>query len=334
MPIAAPGTTEDAAETTRADELVARLLDGQPAALARAITAVENQTPDARLILKRIQPHLGKALVVGFTGPPGAGKSTLINAYVKELRGRGKTVCVLAVDPSSPISGGAILGDRIRMSSHTGDPGVFVRSLASRGHLGGLSRTAARVLDVMDASGRDVIVIETVGAGQSEVEIAGVASTKVVVCAPGLGDDIQAIKAGILEIADILVVNKCDMAQAENTKRQLKAMLHLRRESAWAVPVLGTTATDFAGLSELADMVEAHDDTMRDNQENKGTHRIDPRQRIRKVLAETMAHFIEDRLSVLESPAFIDILDAVQGGDLAFDEAGRKIFENNILYDE
>jgi LAO/AO transport system kinase len=318
----------------RARDLATKLIDGQPAALARAITAVENQTTDARIILKQIQPHLGKALVVGFTGPPGAGKSTLINAYVKELRARGKTVCVLAVDPSSPISGGAILGDRIRMSTHAADSGVFVRSLASRGHLGGLSRTAARVLDVMDASGRDVIVIETVGAGQSEVEIAGVAGTKVVVCAPGLGDDIQAIKAGILEIADILVVNKFDMIHALNTKRQLEAMLHLRKESEWTVPVLGTTATNFEGIAALADAIEAHDETMRGTQKNRGAHRIDPRQRIRKVLAETLANFIEDKLMEMESAAFTDIFDAVQSGEMTFDEAGRKVLESGILYED
>ncbi len=305
---------------------IEQLIAGKPAALARAITAVENQTADSRKILKEIQPHLGNALVVGFTGPPGAGKSTLINAYVKELRSRGKTVCVLAVDPSSPISGGAILGDRIRMAEHTGDTGVFVRSLASRGHLGGLSRTAARVLDVMDASGRDVIVIETVGAGQSEVEIAGVAGTKVVVCAPGLGDDIQAIKAGILEIADVLVVNKCDMPHAENTKQQLKNMLHLRQASDWDVPVLGTTATNFVGLPGLADAIEAHDETIRGS-----SHKVDPQQRIRKVLAETLAHTIEDRLLLGTDSALVKILDALQAGELNFDEAGEKILENGLL---
>ncbi|MCW9036016.1 MAG: methylmalonyl Co-A mutase-associated GTPase MeaB [Rhodospirillales bacterium] len=303
-----------------------QLIAGKPSALARTITAVENQTPEARYILKGIQPHIGNALVVGFTGPPGAGKSTLINAYVRELRNRGKTVCVLAVDPSSPISGGAILGDRIRMAEHTGDAGVFVRSLASRGHLGGLSRTAARVLDVMDASGRDVIVIETVGAGQSEVEIAGVAGTKVVVCAPGLGDDIQAIKAGILEIADVLVVNKSDMPQAENTKRQLRTMLHLRQASDWNVPVLGTVATTFEGLPELADTIDNHDEALRG-----ADHKIDPHQRIRRVLAETLAHAIEDKLMGSSDPALIEVLNDVQSGELNFDEASQKLLEQMKL---
>jgi LAO/AO transport system kinase len=178
---------------TFAEDMVARLRAGERVALARAITAVENETAGAAGILRAIQPHLGHARVHGFTGPPGAGKSTLVDAYITELRKRGLSVGVIAVDPSSPISGGAILGDRVRMTSHGLDPEVFVRSIAARGHLGGLSATTAFVVDVMDAAGKDVIVIETVGAGQSEVEVAQVADTKVVVCAPGAGDDVQAI---------------------------------------------------------------------------------------------------------------------------------------------
>ena len=302
------------------------LMDGDRASLARAITAVENRTPDARHILKRIQPKLGRALVVGFTGPPGAGKSTLINAYVTELRKRGKSVAVLAVDPSSPVSGGAILGDRIRMAEHTNDPMVFVRSLASRGHLGGLSRMAARVVDVMDAAGRDVVVIETVGTGQSEVEVAEVAGTKVVISAPSLGDGIQAIKAGILEIADVLVVNKCDLPHAKDTKAQLKSMLHLREKSDWTVPVIGTTATTFDGLAELADAVEAHDATLRG-----ARNRLDPRARTRKVLAETLSQLIEDKILNDQSQALLEILDAVQSGEMDFEEAGRTLLEKKVV---
>lgn len=301
-------------------------MEGDRASLARAITAVENRTPDARHILKSIQPKLGRALVVGFTGPPGAGKSTLINAYVTELRKRGKSVAVLAVDPSSPVSGGAILGDRIRMAEHTNDPMVFVRSLASRGHLGGLSRMAARVVDVMDAAGRDVVVIETVGTGQSEVEVAEVAGTKVVISAPSLGDGIQAIKAGILEIADVLVVNKCDLPHAKDTKAQLKSMLHLREKSDWTVPVIGTTATTFDGLAELADAVEAHDATLRG-----ARNRLDPRARTRKVLAETLSQLIEDKILNDQSQALLEILDAVQSGEMDFEEAGRTLLEKKVV---
>ena len=302
------------------------LMEGDRASLARSITAVENRTPDARHILKSIQPKLGRALVVGFTGPPGAGKSTLINAYVTELRKRGKSVAVLAVDPSSPVSGGAILGDRIRMAEHTNDPMVFVRSLASRGHLGGLSRMAARVVDVMDAAGRDVVVIETVGTGQSEVEVAEVAGTKVVISAPSLGDGIQAIKAGILEIADVLVVNKCDLPHAKDTKVQLKSMLHLREKSDWTVPVIGTTATTFNGLAELADAVEAHDATLRG-----ARNRLDPRARTRKVLAETLSQLIEEKILNNQSEALLDILDAVQSGEMDFEEAGKTLLKKGMV---
>ena len=175
-----------------------------------------------------MQPHLGHALVVGFTGPPGAGKSTLVNAVIAELRGAGKTVGVIAVDPSSPVSGGAILGDRIRMTAALDDDGVFVRSLASRGYLGGLSPAAVRIIDALDAAGRDIILLETVGTGQSEIDVAEVADVRVVISAPGLGDDIQAMKSGLLEIADIMVVNKGDRPGAEQTLQQLMGALSIR----------------------------------------------------------------------------------------------------------
>lgn len=231
-------------------------LAGDRRALSRAITAVENENRDATAVLRAMQGRLGRAISVGFTGPPGAGKSTLVNAFVREQRARGRTVGVIAVDPSSPISGGAILGDRIRMTGHAGDDGVFVRSLASRGHLGGLSRSAVRVMDCMDAGGRDVIVIETVGAGQSEVEIADVADVKVVIAAPGLGDDVQAIKAGILEIADILVVNKGDHPLSNQTLRHLKTMASMR-PAGDRPAVLKTTAMNGEGVAELAAAVDA-----------------------------------------------------------------------------
>jgi len=226
------------------------LLAGDRLALARAITAVENETRDARAILALIADRLGRARVVGFTGAPGAGKSTLVGAFCAELRRRGLTVGIVAVDPSSPLTGGAILGDRIRMTRHAGDDGVFVRSLASRGHLGGLSRTAQRVVDVLDAAGKDVVLVETVGTGQSEVEIADIADCCVVVTAPGLGDEIQAIKAGILEIADVLVVNKADNPLADRTARQLGHSAGIRN-----VPVVKTIAVSEQGIDGLADAV-------------------------------------------------------------------------------
>ena len=237
---------------------IAGVTRGERASLARAITAVENATADAPAVLAAIRQSLGRALVVGITGPPGAGKSTLVAALIGELRRRGLSIGVVAVDPSSPVTGGAILGDRIRMGRHAEDDGVFVRSLASRGHLGGLAQSAQRVIDVMDASGRDVVIVETVGTGQSEVEIAGVADLRIVVVAPGLGDEVQAIKAGILEIADLFVVNKADQPLAERTARQLAAAAGMAERDGPPPAVLKTTAISGAGVEALTEAVLAH----------------------------------------------------------------------------
>lgn len=291
------------------------LLAGERAALARAITAVENETDEAAAVLQGIRSRLGHALVVGFTGAPGAGKSTLVSAYVAELRRRDLSVGVVAVDPSSPLTGGAILGDRIRMSQHAGDPGVFIRSLASRGHLGGLSRTAARVIDVFDASGRDVVVVETVGTGQSEVEIAEIADVRVVVNAPGLGDDVQAIKAGILEIADILVVNKSDLPFAERSARQLAAMSAQRGHG--PVPVLQTSATSAKGVPELADAIAAVGKRKRP----------DPRARTRRLLQNLVLDRLRRGLSELPAADIDALADAVLAGRSDIDTALLKLTE-------
>jgi LAO/AO transport system kinase len=239
-------------------ELVQGLLAGDVGSLARAITVVENELAGWQALLAGVQHQLGRAAIVGFTGPPGVGKSTLVNTFIKEQRRRGRTVGVIAVDPSSPLTGGAVLGDRVRMTDATLDPGVFIRSVASRGRLGGLSAATARIVDVMDASGREVVVLETVGAGQSEVEVASLAETTVVVCAPGWGDDIQAIKAGILEIADVLVVNKSDDPRSGETAQQLSAMLMLRRGPRADIPVVNTIATTGDGVATLADAIDRH----------------------------------------------------------------------------
>jgi LAO/AO transport system kinase len=234
---------------------VERIRGGDRRALARAITAVENATQEGAAIRAALAPYLGRAQVTGVTGPPGAGKSTLVNALVKELVARGRKVAVIAVDPSSPVSGGAVLGDRVRMAEMQGHEAVFIRSLAARGHLGGLSRTAAQVVELLDGAGFDDVLVETVGAGQSEVEIAKVAAHRLVVCPPGLGDDVQAIKAGILEIADAFVVNKADLPDATRTERELRAMLALRQNAAPEAlpPVLKTVATTGDGVAALAD---------------------------------------------------------------------------------
>ncbi len=236
------------------DSAFDRLRAGDPATLARALTVLESGGPDADALRHRLQALVGSARVVGFAGPPGVGKSTLVSAYVRELRRRDRTVAVLAVDPSSPVSGGAILGDRTRMGEHTNDPGVFVRSVASRGHLGGLALAVPSMLDALDVAGFDDIVLEAVGAGQSEVEISRFADTTVVLNAPGLGDDIQAIKAGILEIADILVVNKADLPLADQTRQHLEDMLQLRATER-VPPVLLVSATERVGIAELVDAV-------------------------------------------------------------------------------
>ena len=290
---------------------VAALFAGERAALARAITAVENETPDAAAVLAAIRPRLGRALVVGFTGAPGAGKSTLVAAYIAELRKRGLRVGVVAVDPSSPISGGALLGDRIRMTAHAGDAEVFVRSLASRGHLGGLSRTASRVIDVMDAAGKDVVLVETVGTGQSEVEIADIADVRVVVLAPGLGDEIQAIKAGILEIADILVVNKADHPLADRALRQLGGL----GRAGHAVPVLKTVATTGTGVPELADAVTAH-------RRAKG-ERASPLLRIRRLLANLVAEAARRQIGGQASAEIDALCEALLKGEFGFVAAVR-----------
>ena len=231
---------------------------GDRRAIARAISATEQGGRDARAIALAVAPHVGRAHVVGVTGAPGAGKSTLIDALLGEYLARGQRVAVIAVDPSSPITGGAVLGDRVRMGEHGAHQNVFIRSLASRGHLGGLSRTTSEIVDVLDASGFDTIIVETVGAGQSDVEIAKIADTRLVVCPPGLGDNVQAIKAGILEIADVLIASKGDLAAAEATVRDLKEMLRLRRAGAVAVPVLKTAASNREGIGALIDAVIAH----------------------------------------------------------------------------
>ncbi len=253
-------SSDKAGEGDAVERLAAAVAGGALAALARAITLVENARPGAEALLAKLRPHLKGGLVVGFTGPPGAGKSTLINALICEMRAAERRVAVLAVDPSSPLSGGALLGDRARMGVHSVDPGVFIRSLSARGHLGGLSAAVFDILDLVDAAGWDVTLVETVGAGQSETEIAAVADLKVVILAPGLGDDLQAIKAGILEIADIIVVNKADREGADETARQLRAMLGLRAAAARRVEVLKTVATSPAGVSNgIAELLAAID---------------------------------------------------------------------------
>ncbi len=265
--------------------LTESVLSGDRLALARLLTQVENLTADGRAALAVLFPHSGKAHLIGVTGASGTGKSTLVNRLALYFRGAKKRVAIVAVDPSSPFTGGAVLGDRVRMKDLSGDPGVFIRSMASRGSLGGLAQSTAGVVQVFDAAGYEIVLIETVGAGQGEVEIARLAHTTLVVEAPGLGDDIQAIKAGILEIADILVINKADRPGVENTEKALRSMLELAHPTQrvyshhgralsttlpagtdvqmWIPPIQKTVSTEGQGITELADQIEKHAEYLR-----------------------------------------------------------------------
>ncbi|MGY0540136.1 methylmalonyl Co-A mutase-associated GTPase MeaB [Nocardioides sp. YJ-D4] len=293
-------------------DLVARARGGEPRAVARLVSYVENAPVGGgerlREVMAALAPHGGNAHIVGLTGAPGVGKSTTTSALVRELRSEGRTVAVLAVDPSSPFSGGALLGDRIRMTDHATDPGVFIRSMASRGHLGGLAWSAPQAIRVLDAAGFDVVLVETVGVGQSEVEIARLADTTVVLLAPGMGDGIQAAKAGILEIGDLYVVNKADRDGATKVQRDLRGMLRLtdRTEGAWTPPVLTAVAQSGKGLAEVVGALDEHREWLR----SSGTLEL---RRTRRARAEVEAIAVETlraRWSSVGSDGDLDALAA------------------------
>jgi len=244
---------------TEIKRLVADVINGDRRSIAKTITLIENDPANAQRIIAQLYPHTGKAHLIGVTGPPGSGKSTLIGNLVEKLRKQGRTVGVVAVDPTSPFTGGAFLGDRVRMQKLSTDKGVFIRSMATRNNPGGVAKATKDAVKVLDAAGKDVIIVETVGAGQSEVEIIKVAQTIVVVLAPGLGDDIQAIKAGTMEIGDIFVVNKADRENAEKTATEIWAMLNMNTESQkWTPPVIKTIAIRDEGISDLVDKIDEH----------------------------------------------------------------------------
>ncbi|MDX6225092.1 MAG: GTPase [Frankiales bacterium] len=265
------------ARSTDVGDLVARAEQGEPRAVARLISLVEDASPQLREVMAALAPRTGKAMVIGITGSPGVGKSTSTSALVSAYRKRDMRVGVLAVDPSSPFSGGALLGDRVRMQDHATDSGVFIRSMASRGHLGGLSWATPQALRVLDAAGCDVVLVETVGVGQSEVEVASAADTTLVLLAPGAGDGIQAAKAGILEVADIFVVNKADRDGADQVARDLRYMLSLGESAkeSWKPPILKTVASKSEGIEEVLDAIDAHREWM------TSTGKLDERRRAR-----------------------------------------------------
>jgi LAO/AO transport system kinase len=250
-----------------AAELTKRLLSGDKRALARAISLVENDDPEGWALVREVYPHTGRAAMVGFTGPPGVGKSTLIGAIVKNARARERDVAVLSIDPSSPFTHGALLGDRIRLSDHFLDPGVFIRSMASRGSLGGLSEATLQAALLMDASGKDEVLLETVGVGQAEVDIIDHADTVVLVLMPGSGDSIQALKAGVMEIPDVIVVNKADHPLTDTMIREIRGVLSLGPSGSWKVPILRTEAAKGEGVAELVEKITEH----REHIEAEGT---------------------------------------------------------------
>jgi len=237
-----------------------RLRAGDARALSRVISAVENRAPESSDLLKALFPHSGHARIIGLTGAPGSGKSTLVDQLAKYYREENRTVGIIAVDPTSPYTGGAILGDRIRMQDHFSDPGIYIRSMATRGALGGLARTTADVATVLDAAGCDVILIETVGVGQDEIDIVRLANITIVILVPGMGDDVQTIKAGIMEIADIFVINKSDHEGAERVEREIRAMQSLAtRDDKWTPPIVKTVATNGSGVKELAHAISQYE---------------------------------------------------------------------------
>ncbi|MBV9817974.1 MAG: methylmalonyl Co-A mutase-associated GTPase MeaB [Solirubrobacterales bacterium] len=308
--------------------LARRLLDGDRRALARAISLVESDDPEGWELVREIYPHTGGAAVVGVTGAPGVGKSTLLSELVKLERSRERSIAVLSIDPSSPFTKGALLGDRIRLTDHFLDPGVFIRSMASRGALGGLSEAALQAALLMDASGRDLVLLETVGVGQAEVDVIDHADTVVLVLMPGSGDSVQALKAGVMEIPDIIVVNKAEHPLTDTMVREIKAVLALGPDRDWKVPILRTEAVRGEGVEELADKLSEH----RAFIEAEGT--LSERRR-RNLLSEVLAiatfrmrRELEEALS--ESEEVQELLDRVVARELDPASAATTILEREV----
>jgi LAO/AO transport system kinase len=288
--------------------LAQRVLKGDRRALTRLLTFVENGYEEGREALRELFAHSGRAHIVGVTGPTGCGKSTLVGALAREYRRRGRTLGIVAVDPTSPFSHGAILGDRIRMQDLTSDPGVFIRSMATRGALGGLAAATGDVVTVLDAAGKDIILVETVGAGQDEVEIADTAQTTVVINMPGAGDDMQVIKAGILEIADILVVNKADLPLADSVYKQLHIFMSLERNEGWQVPILKTVAHKEQGTAELADAIDRHREYLAESGRLEEMRRHRAR---RQMLAVAQALLLEGLLGAQGDGRVDELVEAI-----------------------
>jgi LAO/AO transport system kinase len=307
-------------------ELVERARDGDPRAVARLISQVEDASPALREVMSLLTPHTGRAAVLGVTGSPGVGKSTTTSALVTAFRADGRRVGVLAVDPSSPFSGGALLGDRVRMQQHATDPGVYIRSMATRGHRGGLAWATPQALRVLDAAGCDVVIVETVGVGQSEVEVAALADTTLVLLAPGMGDGIQAAKAGILEVGDVFVVNKADRDGADQVVRDLRSTIRLaeRQPGDWREPIVKTVAVRGEGMAELIEAIDKHRDWM----ERSGELARRRRRRVRDEIEAIAATALRRRFGDVHGDARLDVLaEKVLTGELDPYAAADEIIE-------
>jgi LAO/AO transport system kinase len=329
--VEAAGTQTEAAglSTGQASvpELVSRMLSGDRGAASRLMSIAESRRAGYREAMRLLAPHTGRAYFIGVTGPPGVGKSTLVNTLIKHYREKDLKVGVIAVDPTSALSGGALLGDRIRMLQFYSDPGVFVRSMASRGQMGGIAAATADVARVMDAAGTDIVLVETVGVGQDEMAVAGLADTTLLVEMPGMGDDVQALKAGILEIADVIVINKADREGADRLANQIKTVMRLLpgNEGAWLPPIVKTVAAEGTGIAELGEAIEKHHAYI----EESGQKAARRRERLRQEVAERARDLLFRRITRdLDARGALEpMLDALASGELDPVSAAQRIVD-------